>query len=284
MHINPWQEISHDSMALAGLAMLAVIVLLAALAPLLSAYPPDYYTGQIFSPPSVDHLLGTDSVGQDIWSRLLYGARTSLAVAAAVALISSLFSIFIGSTSAIFGGFFERFWMRIVDAMMAMPFVIVMILIAAYMRPNLLLLVLMLSAFSWPGGARIVRAQVLSLQERMHISASRTFGAGWGHLLQRHIVPDLAPIILAVMIQDARRAVFMEAGLSFLGVSDPMTISWGKMMHQALSFVYLDVWKWWLLPAGLALSLTLVGLSLVGFGLETAMDPRLRREERGRPG
>jgi len=271
-------------MALAGLAMLSAIVLLAALASLLSAYPPDYYTGQIFSPPSADHLLGTDSVGQDIWSRLLYGARTSLAVAAAVALISSLLSILIGATSAIFGGFFERFWMRIVDAMTAMPFVIVMILIAAYMRPNLLLLVLMLSAFSWPGGARIVRAQVLSLKERMHISASRTFGAGWGHLLHRHIVPDLAPIILAVMIQDARRAVFMEAGLSFLGVSDPMTISWGKMMHQALSFVYLDVWKWWLLPAGLALSLTLVGLSLVGFGLETAMDPRLRRDERGRPG
>jgi peptide/nickel transport system permease protein len=284
MHINLWREISDDFMALAGLAMLAAIVLLAALAPHLSAYSPDYYTGQIFSPPSAEHPLGTDSVGQDIWSRLLYGGRTSLAVAAAVALISSILSILIGATSAIIGGFFERFWMRIVDVMMAMPFVIVMILIAAYMRPNLLLLVLMLSAFSWPGGARIVRAQVLSLKERMHISASRTFGAGWGHLLQRHIVPDLAPIILAVMIQDARRAVFMEAGLSFLGVSDPMTISWGKMMHQALSFVYLDVWKWWLLPAGLALSLMLVGLSLVGFGLETAMDPRLRREERGRPG
>jgi peptide/nickel transport system permease protein len=280
MHVNPSKEIFSDPLGIAGITILCLIALMALLAPVISGYPPDYYTGQIFSPPSANHPLGTDSVGQDIWSRLLWGARTSLLVGAGVALISTFLSVIIGTTAAIFGGFYERFWMRVADAMLAIPSIIVMILVAAYLRPNLLILILLLTAFSWPGGARIVRAQALSLKGRMHVSVAMTFGAGWRHILQKHIVPDLAPIILAVVIADARRAIFMEAGLSFLGISDPTMVSWGKIMQQALHFTYLDVWQWWLVPTGLALSLTLVGLSFLGFALEAAMDPRLREDAR----
>jgi peptide/nickel transport system permease protein len=279
MHIDPLDELFHDPLALSGLVMLALIIFMAIFAPLLSDYSPDDYTGQIFSPPSADHLLGTDSMGQDVWSRLLYGARTSLLVAVVVALLSSAFSVFIGASAVLIGGIYERFWMRTVDAMISIPSIIVMILVAAYLRPSLPLLIILLSSFSWLGGARIVRSQVLSLKERVHVSAARTFGAGRKHILINHIIPDLAPIITAMMIQDARRAVFMEAGLAFLGVSDPMMISWGKMMQQALAFTYLNVWEWWLLPTGFALSLTLVSLSFLGFSLETAMDPRLRKDK-----
>ncbi|NPV61743.1 MAG: ABC transporter permease [Methanotrichaceae archaeon] len=280
MHTNPLMDVLRDPLGKAGIILLAAITLMAVFAPFLSDYSPNQYTGEIFSRPSAEHPLGTDSVGQDIWSRLLWGARTSLAVGAAVALISTICSIFIGATSAIFGGLYDRFWMRIVDAMLAIPAIIVMILVAAYLRPDLLILVLLLSAFSWPPGARILRAQTLSLKERMHVSAAATFGAGWSHILKRHIIPDLSPIIVAVMIADCRRAIFMEAGLSFLGVSDPTMVSWGKIMHQSLQFTYLDVWQWWLVPAGIALSLTLVGLSLIGFSLESAMDPRLASRPR----
>lgn len=283
MHTNPFKEILRDPMGIAGIAILGLIALMAVLAPVLSGYPPDFYTGRIFSPPSSEHLLGTDSVGQDIWSRLLWGARTSLLVGAGVALASTVLSVVIGATAAIFGGLYERFWMRMADIMLAIPSIIVMILVAAYLRPNLFILILLLTAFSWPAGARIVRAQTLSLKERMHVSAAMTFGAGWRHVLQRHIVPDLAPIILAVVLADARRAIFMEAGLSFLGISDPSMVSWGKIMQQALHFTYLDVWQWWLVPTGLVLSLTLVGLSFLGFALEAAMDPRLRKETRDDP-
>ncbi|MDQ1261459.1 MAG: peptide/nickel transport system permease protein [Euryarchaeota archaeon] len=278
MHIDPLGAISEDPLAKTGLFMLAIITLLAIFAPLLSNYSPHDYTGKIFSPPDLDHPLGTDSMGQDIWVRLLYGARTSLLVAGAVALLSSSLSVLVGATAALAGGYYERFCMRIVDAMTSLPTVIVMILVAAYLRPSLLLLIVLISAFSWPGGARIVRSQVLSLKEKVHINASRTFGASKRHIIFTHITPELTPIISALMMQDARRAVFMEAGLAFLGVSDPMVISWGKMMHQALAFTYLDVWQWWLVPTGLALSATLIGISFLSFCLETAMDPRLGKD------
>ena len=277
MHIDPLGDLLHDPQAVAGMTILSLIIVMAVFAPELSTCSPDYYTGQIFSPPSASHLLGTDSMGQDIWSRLLFGARTSLAVATFVAIFSTALSVFIGGSSALIGGLYERFWMRTVDAVLAVPSIIVMILVGAYLRPSLPLLILMLSVLSWPGGARVMRSQILSLKERMHVSAARTFGADWKHILMNHMLPDLGPLVTALMIQDARRAVFMEAGLAFLGVSDPMMISWGKTMQQALAFTYLDVWKWWLLPAGLALSLTLVGLSFLGFGMETAMDLRLKR-------
>jgi len=282
MHIDPLKEISHDPLAKIGLFMLAIITLMAIFAPLLSSISPHDYTGKIFSPPSTNHLLGTDSMGQDIWARLLYGARTSLLVAAAVALISSALSVIVGASAALFGGLYERFFMRMVDAMISLPTIIVMILVAAYLRPSLPLLIVLISAFSWPGGARIIRAQVLSLKERMHINAARTFGAGKRHIVSTHIIPDLFPIIFAMMMQDARRAVFTEAGLAFLGISDPMVISWGKMMNQALAFTYLDVWKWWLVPTGLALSATLVAISFLTFSLETAIDPRLKKDDDAR--
>ena len=279
MHIDALGEISHDPLAKAGAIMLVVIAGLALFAPLFSNYSPHDYTGNIFSPPDRNHPLGTDSMGQDIWTRLLYGARTSLLVAVAVALISSSLSLLVGASAALVGGLYERLCMRIIDALISLPTIIVMILVAAYLRPSLPLLILLISLFSWPGGARIIRSQVLSLKQRMHINASRTFGAGKGHIILRHIIPDLSPIICALMMQDARRAVFMEAGLAFLGISDPTVISWGKMMNQALAFTYLDVWQWWLVPTGLALSATLIGISFLSFSLEAAMDPRLRREE-----
>lgn len=284
MHIDPLGEISHDPLAKMGLFMLALITLMAIFAPLLSNYSPHDYTGKIFSPPSKDHPLGTDSMGQDIWVRLLYGARTSLLVAGSVALLSSSLSVLVGASASLAGGFYERFSMRIVDALNSLPTIIVMILVAAYLQPSLPLLILLISAFSWPGGARIIRSQVLSLKERMHINAARTFGADKRHIIFTHIIPDLSPIISALMMQDARRAVFMEAGLAFLGVSDPMVISWGKMMHQALAFTYLDVWQWWLVPTGLALSATLVAISFLSFSLETAIDPRLKKDDASRLG
>lgn len=276
MHVDLFKEVRSSTAGIAGMLIVATIAALAVSAPLIA---PSYRDlGPVFSPPSGEHLLGTDDLGQDIAGKLVHGARTSLMIAVGVALLSALISVVIGGSAAILGGTYDRICMRAVDAMISIPSVIVMILVASYLRPNLGLLILLISLFSWPGGARIVRSQTLSLRERLHVVAARTFGASRGYLLRRHIVPDLGPILVAVMIQDARRAVLMEAGLAFLGVSDPMMVSWGRMMKQAMAFTYLDVWKWWLIPTGVLLSLTLVGLSLIAASLERAMDPRLRED------
>lgn len=285
MHVSVWREVSKSNLGKAGLFLIGVMVVLAIFAPVLTPYTPRENTSTLaFSRPSEDHWLGTNDARQDIWTQLLYGARTSLSVAFGVALLSGFISVLIGGTAAIFGGLYDRFWMRVVDATIAIPDVIVIILVAAYLRPNVFFMILLLSALSWPGGARVIRAQTLTLKERMHVSAARTFGAGWSHLLFHHIIPDLGPVLVATMIQDARRAVFMEAGLSFLGISDPSVMSWGKMMQYARVFTYLEVWKWWLLPTGIALSITLIGLSFIGFALESALDPRLREREKGHEG
>ncbi len=278
MHVNYWREINRSGFGRAGLALLFIITALAAVAPLLVRHSPGDYTGHIFHPPSALFWLGTNDVGQDIWAHLLYGARTSLAVAFGVSVLSVSLSVLAGGLAALCGGRADRLIMRMVDVLIIIPPVIVIILAAAYLRPDLLLLIALLAAIMWPGGARVVRAQALSLKGRMHVEAAGTFGAGRFYLLRRHIIPDMGPVLAAVLIQNARRAVFMEAGLSFLGVSDPSVCSWGKMMQHALKFSYLEVWKWWLLPAGAALSLTMAGLMYTGYALESALNPRIKRE------
>jgi peptide/nickel transport system permease protein len=187
-------------------------------------------------------------------------------------------SLLFGVSSALAGGWYDRIIMRVVDAFIVIPMIIVAILVAAYIRPDIPVLIVMLALLSWQPGARVVRAQALSLKEQGHISAARTFGARGWYVARRHIVPDLGPILLVEFIHGVRRAVFMEAGLAFIGIGDPATVSWGVMMRNAMQFSYLDVWQWWLVPAGVMLSLTIIGLTFTGSAAEGALDPRLRGE------
>lgn len=275
MHISYWKNIRQDRLGNLGLIIVTIIIALALFAPLIARFRPSTYTGVIFSSPSLKYILGTNDVGQDIWSRLLYGARTSLFVGFGVGIFSAFLSMLVGGTAALFGGIYDQITMRFVDAILVIPPIILAVLVATYLRPNIFILILLLSFIIWPGGARIIRAQTLSLKERQHILASKTFGANWIHLILKHVVPDLGPILIAILIQDIRRAIFMEAGLSFLGISDPTMISWGTMIQHALQFSYLDVWKWWLLPAGFAISLTVVSFTFIGYAMETTLNPLL---------
>jgi len=279
MHIDVKKEIRQSGIGRAGVIILVLVVLIALLAPLISPYDPLQQSTDSLLAPSTSHWLGTNHVGQDIWSQLLYGAGTSLLVGFGVGIISLLLSIIFGVSAALIGGVYDQIVMRIVDAFIIVPMAIVAILVAAYIKPDIPVLILLLSAFSWQGGARVIRAQALSLKEMGHISASRVFGASGLYIARRHILPDLGPILLVEFIYGVRRAVFMEAGLAFLGIGDPMLVSWGVMMRDAMRFSYLDVWQWWLLPAGVMLSLTIVGLTFVSHAAETVLDPRLRGAE-----
>jgi peptide/nickel transport system permease protein len=252
------------------------MIAIALAAPILAPYDPYQQSTASLLSPSWSHWLGTNHVGQDIWSRLVFGARTSLLVGFGVGILATLLGTLFGVSAALVGGFYEKVVMRIVDAFIVIPMVIVIILISAYIRPGILTLILLLSLLSWQGGARIMRAQALSLKERGHVAAAKSFGANRFYLAWRHIVPDLGPILLVEFIYGVRRAVFMEAGLAFLGISDPTVVSWGMMMRDALSFSYLNVWQWWLVPTGVALSLIIIGLAFIGHAAEPVIEPRLR--------
>jgi len=276
MHVDLKKELTKSGRGRFGLALLLLIVLMAIFAPLLAGYDPTGQSRSAFQSPCLSHLLGTNHVGQDIWSQLVYGARTSLLVGFSVAFLTTVLSALVGASAALIGGLYDSIVMRVVDALIVIPVIIVLILVAAYLQPSLWILIILLSLLGWQGGARIVRSQALSLKERMHVSAARCFGAGRLYLICRHIIPDLSPILLVEFIYSMRRAIFMEAGLAFLGIADPSMVSWGMMMREALDFSYLNVWLWWLLPAGIALSLTIVSITFIGYTLEPAMEPRLR--------
>ena len=156
------------------------------------------------------------------------------------------------------------------DIGLVIPPLLAAMLAAAYLHPGSFTLIGILAFFFWPGTGRLLRSQTLLLRESAPVTAARTFGAGRWYLLRRHILPDLAPVLSAALIHDARRAVFLEAGLAFLGISDPMAQSWGRMIHQALTFTYLDTWCWWLVPPGVAVSSLVLGFALIGAGLEEA--------------
>ena len=278
MHIDFKKEVVRSGLGRSGLALFLLMLAIALFAPLLANYDPTEQSRSILESPSLSHLLGTNHVGQDIWSQLVFGARTSLLVGLSVAFLSTLLSAIIGASAALIGGLYDKIVMRMVDALLVIPIIIVLILISAYIQPGIWILILLLSLLGWQGGARIARAQALSLKERLHVAAARSFGASRPYLIRRHILPDLSPILLVEFIYSMRRAIFIEAGLAFIGISDPNMVSWGMMMREALEFTYLNVWLWWLLPAGVALSLTIIAITFIGHTLEPAMDPRLRGE------
>jgi peptide/nickel transport system permease protein len=276
VHISVRREIKRSGTAKVGLALVTLVVIAAAAAPLLSRYGPLQSSTTAFLAPSLSHWLGTNQVGQDIWSQLLYGARTSLVVGFGVGVLALALSIVFGVSAALAGGLYDRIVMRLVDAFIVIPMIVVVILAAAYIRPDLPVIIVLLAVLTWQGGARVIRAQALSLKESGHIDAARIFGADRSYIAWRHILPDLGPILLVEFIYGVRRAVFIEAGLAFLGIGDPNLVSWGTMMRDAMNFSYLNVWEWWLVPAGVALSLTIIGLTFVSHAAESVLDPRLR--------
>jgi peptide/nickel transport system permease protein len=278
MHISIRGQFRTNRFGQAGVVIALLMGALALLSPVLAPDDPNHQTREAFEAPSSEHILGTNHVGQDNWSRLLHGARTSLLVGLLASSAATVLGLLVGGSCAMRGGFYDAVVMRFVDALLIIPAIIVLILVAAYVNPRLPLLITLISLLTWAGGARIMRAQTLSLKERPHIEAARTFGGHGWYVMHRHIVPDLGPILVVEFIHGFRRAVFMEAGLAFLGIGDPTTVSWGSIMKNAVDYSYMGVWGWWLVPAGLALSLTILSLAFIGHTLEPLMEPRLMEE------
>lgn len=259
-----------------GMVMVTLLVVVAVLAPVLSPYEPQAIVGQTFEKPSSAHLLGTNDAGSDIYSRLLWGSRTTVVVAVCATALILAVGVAIGLTAGLRGGFVDTALMRLVDVFLALPVLPLLIFIAALAGPSLTLSILMIGLFGWPQTARIVRSQTLSLRSRGFVDSARGFGAGPLHVMRRHLVPALGPVIAANLVFVAGLAVAVEAGLSFIGLGDPAAVSWGAEINRAVQNpqIALDsLWVYWLLPAGLALTLAILSFTLIGVALE----PRFNR-------
>lgn len=272
-------------LAAVGLAMLAIFVAVAAAAPAVMPHGVHELSGAPLEPPSSDHLLGTNAVGQDVFSQLVAGTRVSLLVALLAGGGALVLGATIGMISGWLGGRTDAFLMRVVDLFLVVPRLPLLIVVVAYAGTSLWSVAAIIALTSWPVGARVVRSQTLSLRPRAYLRAATCFGARTPYVLRQHLAPELGLILAAGLVVAAERAIVLEAGLAFLGLGDPLRTSWGSIMRDALDFqslFFTDAWKWWLLPPVGALALLLLALTLVGVSLEERVNPRLARHARGR--
>lgn len=267
-----------SALSMSGAGILAALVTCAVLAPWLAPYDPrDPRVGVPLERPSSAHLLGTNDSGQDIWSQLLWGARPSLIVAAVTAAVVVLLGGATGIVAALLGGWVDRLCMRLADVVLALPGLPMILLLAAMLGPGRYTVVVVLGIFGWPRLARVVRGQALSLRQRGYVVAARGFGGGPVYLVRRHVAPTLGPVLATGFVNVAGVAILLESGLAFLGVADPTDVSWGSVLNRALAYpgVYYNLlWMWWVLPAGLAITLAVLGFTFLGVGLETTFNPR----------
>lgn len=271
------QTLRRDRFFQLGLVLVALVVLAALLAPLFAPYDPlvgnlkDAY----LTPPGTKYLLGTDSQGRDVLSRVLYGARISLAVG----LVSQSVAVLIGVTLGLLSGYYGR-WvdatiMRLADVTLAFPTLLLLIAVAAAVRPSLLVVFIIIGAVGWAGMARLVRGQVLVLRNAEFVTASRALGARDRLVLVRHLLPNVRAQIIVAATLGMAGAVMAEAALSFIGLgAQPPTPSWGAMVADGRDL--LRVAPWVSFAPGLAIGLAVLGFNLLGDGLREALDPKLR--------
>ena len=258
-----------------GVALSGVIIALGLLAPVLAPYNPWKVTGQPFELPSLTHLLGTNDAGQDILSEFLYGCRTSLSISLAVAALSTAVALFLGVAAGL-SPYFDWVIMRVIDAFLAVPALLLFLLVSVHFPLNEVRLILLLSLVFWTHPARMIRSQILSTRNRKYIEAARGFGATTAYITFRHLVPEIFPILMTGFLTRLRTAVFIEAGLAFLGISDPTMKSWGTMLRFASRYLYLNRWANWILPVAASIFCVILGYTLMGSAFQT----RLTRGEK----
>jgi len=273
-----WRRLYKENKAACwGLLLITLFVLAALLAPLIAPHDPWRYATP-FLPPSSLNWLGTNDVGQDILSELIYGARVSLLVGFLAALLAVGLGLLIGLAAGFRRGRLDEILMGFTDIVLVIPALPLIILFSVYLGPNVWNIILIIGLVFWPSTARVVRAQVLTVRESGYVEAARAMGAGSGWLIYRHVLPNILPIIMAKFVLTVAAAMLMEASMSFLGLGDPIAKSWGMMLHYAFNrggFIQ-GIW-WWYLPPGLCITLCVLTLTLVSYGIEGRSDPRLQR-------
>jgi peptide/nickel transport system permease protein len=266
-----------NPLAVTGLCIISIILLMAVFAPMIAPYDPDEINVKaILLHPSTTHIMGTDGLGRDVWSRMLFGARISLLVGIVAVGIATMIGIFLGAISGFYRGWVDTLIMRLVDVMLSIPTFFLILAVIAFLTPSIWNIMIVIGLTSWMGVTRLVRAEFLSLRNREFVLASQTLGAKDYRLIFKHLLPNsLTPIIVSSVLGVAS-AVLIESGLSFLGlgVQAPQA-SWGNILTDGKEYIE---FAWWLsLFPGIAILVTVLGYNLLGEGLRDALDPRTNK-------
>jgi len=271
-----WEAFRRNPLGVAAAVLLIALLVLTALVPVLGVNP-EATSQAAMEPPSAAHWFGTDSLGRDILAQVLYGTRVSVIVA----VCSSALAVLLGVMVAVIGALFPRVDALVglvVDLTLALPILPLMILVAALVGPSLPTVVLVIAFFSWPEVARVVRSQALSVVRLPFMDAARLVGGSHAWLSRRHLIPAVAPVVAVSVVLTASRAVLTEAGLAFLGLSDPDNWSWGRILYEAQQTGAMQSAWWTTLFPSLAILLLVVSASLLAMAYNDARNPRLRQD------
>jgi peptide/nickel transport system permease protein len=279
--------VRNDRIALAGLVVLVAFIAMAVLAPLISSRSGLSAVDSIDNPawarPSRDFPMGTDHLGRSVAAQFVWGARISLFVGFAATVLTVGIGSFVGLVSGFFGGWTDSVLMRLTDWFFVIPFLPLAIVLATILDRSIWNIVFVIGVTSWPSTARLVRAQVLTVKQRLYVDRARALGASSVHIVNRHILPNVAPLILANVTLAVPISILTETTLAFLGLSDPSQTSWGKTLEEAFGAGAISRSAWWYyLPAGIGIVAVVLAFTLFGRALEEILDPRLR--ERGGAG
>lgn len=279
-----WRRFKKNKAALAGALIVGFVIFLAVFDALIAPFPPNatpgFYIGEARSPPSLKYLFGTDYIGKDVFSQVVYGARSALFVGFASAAIAMSLAVFVGLISGYYGGIIDNILMRITEIFLVIPFLLILLVflkVITAISPSgggLSMVVLMIGLFSWAADARIIRGEVLRVKESEFIDASKSLGASKRRIIFRHVFPNVLHIIIVLTTLMIATAILVEAAISFLGFGDAAAITWGQQLQKANEAVK-EAWWEGVFP-GLFITLLVLGFSLLGNGLRDALDPRLR--------
>jgi len=267
-----WRIYSRDKLGMLGLLILSGITLLSLLAPYLPLKDPFAIVYRRFLPPSFEHPLGTDHLGRDVFSRVIWGSRTSLVIGFIAAGISALIGTTLGSIAGYYGGLIDDILTRIIDIFLMIPaFFLILFIIAVY-GSNIIYVMIVIGLLTWPSNARIMRAQVLSIREREFVQAAILMGVSNIKVLIKHIIPNAIHPVIANSILQAAGAIIIEAGISYLGLGDPNAVSWGRIIYEGQSYI---TSYWWIsFFPGVAIAITVLSLYLVGETLSKIFNPK----------
>ncbi len=271
-----------NKMGMAGLYILLLFILVAVFAPLITSRtgldPTCPCTGEPLQPPSLKFPFGTDNLGRSVFTLTVWGSRISLLVGLFATLIAMGVGSIIGIVAGYYGRWPETILMRLTDWFLVIPFLPLAIVLASVIGPSLIVIIFVIGITSWPGTARIVRAQTLSVKTRSYVERARALGAGNWHLITRHILPNIGPLIFANTVLTVAIAILSETTLSFLGLGDPLSISWGTILDFAFGAGAASAGNWWwLVPPGVGIVLVVLAFTMCGFALDEILNPRLRQ-------